>query len=130
MHPSDTQRSRDIARAAQLYAAIHGALKAAPAPMSISELGEMTAIAQLYHKRLIPQKVHAQLKNLIKEKEVVKVGRGQYAINKNKVAPPAPAEQMLDRYFPKHQLDVTIDKSKKTLTFTFEGVQISIKVQE
>lgn len=127
MSPQETQRSRDIARAALMYTAIHGALKAASGPMTVAELSDMTAIAQLYHKRLLGQKVHAQLYNLIKDKEVVRVERGKYWVPKKDQAQTVDQHQMTT---PEMSLRLQVNKSDKSISFVFQKLSITIKVVE
>lgn len=125
MSPQDSQRTRDIARAAKLYTAIHGALKAAPAPMSLTELCGMSGVAELYNKSMLPQKVHAQLRNLMNDKEVSRVERGKYAIIKRTPAP-LPAEFNT----PEMSLRLQVNKSDKSISFVFQKLSITIKVVE
>src|SRR3954470_19733986 len=71
----ESQRSKDLARAATLRERIIGALKAAPHAMPVSELCSMSGITTLYHQRLLPEKVDTQLRSLKKTGVVKQTGR-------------------------------------------------------
>lgn len=120
---TETQRSRDIARAALLRERIFGALRAATAPMSLTEICGMSGVVELYHKNMLPGRVHAQLRLLVRDGLVERIGRGQYAIKRA-------AEQLVPQQQdkPLQHLQLEVHKADKMVTFVFEGLQISVKV--
>lgn len=122
---TETQRHRDLARAALFRERLLGALRAAPGPMAIGELYGMSGIAEMYHKSMLPQKVGQQLRALLRSGHVVRVASGQYAIAKRgqDEAPPQPTQSQALQH-----LQIEVNKQDNSIAFTLGGVRISVKV--
>jgi hypothetical protein len=93
--------------------------------MGLSDLCNMSGIVTLYHKASLPSKVSVQLANLVKTGLVEKVQRGQYAFNRKRVTDAVPATVQAE---PLQHLQLEVSKRDKTVSFIFEGLQITVKV--
>lgn len=116
-----SNRSNDLKRAALLRERILGCLRGSLVAMSVSEVCGYSGVVELYHAQLLPQKVAAQLAALVKSGHVTKVERGRYAITKKGEAP-AEGRNALQ------SLQLEVHKRDKVVTFTFEGLQITVKI--
>lgn len=126
---TESQRTRDIARAALLRERIVGALKANADGMTTAQLCDYTSVAELYHVGMLPLKVGNQLRALQRDGTVDKAGTGNkttYFIKRKRAADqPAPVPQAQEEL--KH-LHLEVSKSQHTVSFVFEGLQITVKV--
>lgn len=125
------QRSKDLARAALLRERIVGALKAAAAPMTTADLCGMSGIVELYHQRMLPEKVDTQVRQLVRAGVALKAGhvsgRGNAALwelnrKRQEEAPQRAGEDAL------RELRLEVRKQDKSVTFVFEGLRITIQV--
>jgi hypothetical protein len=112
-------RSNDLKRAALLRERILGCLRAAPAAMSIAEVCSFAGIVELYHTRLLPQKVAVQMRALAKQGLLTKTDPGQYVISK-KGQEPAPS--MLQ------ELHLEVSKRDQQVSFIFGGLRVTVKI--
>jgi hypothetical protein len=123
---SETQRTRDLARAALFRERIIGALRAAPEPMHLADLYGMSGIVEMYHKSMIPQKVGLQIRALVKSGDVVRTGLGQYAIRTRHKEEALP--ERLQQGVALQHLQIEVNKQDNSIAFTLGGVRISVKV--
>lgn len=121
------QRTKDVARAALLRERILGALKAAVDGMTHAQLCDWPSVAELYHKGMLVGRVHAQLGALRRQGIIEQVGSKPHTYFMKRKRAEEAAQLAAAPAELKH-LQLEVSKSKHTISFVFEGLQITVKV--
>jgi hypothetical protein len=123
--PTDMRKA--LKQAALLRNLIETCLRASPAPMTGGELFEWPSIKeQIGVNTAAYSRLSTQLQKLVKERQVAKIGKGSnttYAWITERSSKESTPSALTE-------LNIRVNKAQRTISLTFEGLHITIGVDD